>query len=102
MISVGWEQALATGHVGAAVSALLAGAAVLLLPKGTRTYRVIGTAYVAAIVLVNVAALSLHRENTFGVFTRWQSQAWSRSLSGFRPCSWASDPRWSSRPTRTA
>jgi uncharacterized membrane protein len=68
MISVGWEQALATGHVGAAVSALLAGAAVLLLPKGTRTHRVIGTAYVAAIVLVNVAALSLHRENTFGVF----------------------------------
>jgi uncharacterized membrane protein len=38
------------------------------LPKGTHTHRVIGTVYVAALVLVNVAALSLHRENTFGVF----------------------------------
>ena len=28
----------------------------------------IGTVYVLALVLVNVAALSLHRENTFGVF----------------------------------
>ena len=68
MISVDWEQALATGHVVAALSALLVGAAVLLLPKGTHTHRVIGTLYVLALVLVNVAALSLHRENTFGVF----------------------------------
>ena len=37
-------------------------------PKGTHTHRAIGTAYVLALVLVNVAALSLHRENTFGVF----------------------------------
>jgi hypothetical protein len=29
---------------------------------------VIGTGYVLALVLVNVAALSLHRENVFGVF----------------------------------
>ena len=68
MISVDWEQALATGHVVAALSALLAGAAVLLLPKGTRTHRTIGTLYVLALVLVNVAALSLHREDVFGVF----------------------------------
>ena len=63
-----WEQAIATGHILAAVSALIAGAAVLLLPKGTHTHRAIGTAYVLALVLVNVAALSLHRENEFGVF----------------------------------
>lgn len=63
-----WEQALATGHVVAALSALVAGAAVLLLPKGTHTHRTIGTVYVLALVLVNVAALSLHREDTFGVF----------------------------------
>jgi hypothetical protein len=31
-------------------------------------HRVIGTTYVVALVLVNVAALSLHRENAFGVF----------------------------------
>jgi len=52
----------------AALSALGAGAAVLLLPKGTHSHRVIGTVYVLALVLVNVAALSLHRESTFGVF----------------------------------
>ena len=63
-----WEQALAAGHVVAALSALLAGAAVLLLPKGTHTHRTIGTLYVLALVLANVAALSLHRENAFGVF----------------------------------
>ena len=63
-----WEQALATGHIVAAVSALLVGAAVLLSPKGTRTHRGFGTVYVLALVLVNVAALSLHREATFGVF----------------------------------
>ena len=68
MISLDLEQALAAGHVLAAFSALGTGAAVLLLPKGTHTHRVIGTVYVLALVLVNVAALSLHRENTFGVF----------------------------------
>jgi uncharacterized membrane protein len=68
MVSVDWEQAIATAHILAALSALLAGATVLLLPKGTHNHRVIGTVYVGALVLVNVAALSLHRENVFGVF----------------------------------
>ena len=68
MIALDGEQALATGHLLAAVSALLVGAAVLLLPKGTHTHRVIGAVYVLSLVLVNVAALSLHRESTFGVF----------------------------------
>ena len=68
MISADLEQAMATGHVLTAFSALGAGAAVLLVPKGTHTHRVIGTVYVLALVVVNVAALSLHRESTFGVF----------------------------------
>jgi uncharacterized membrane protein len=68
MVSVELEQALAAGHVLAAVSALGAGAAVLVSPKGTRAHRVIGTVYVLSLVLVNVAALSLHRESSFGVF----------------------------------
>lgn len=63
-----WEQAAATAHVTAAVLALLAGACVLLLPKGTRAHRALGAAYVVALVVVNIAALSLHREDTFGVF----------------------------------
>ena len=68
MIPVDLEQALATGHVLAAFSALGAGVAVLLSPKGTHIHRVIGSVYVFALLLVNLAALSLHRENTFGVF----------------------------------
>jgi uncharacterized membrane protein len=65
---VDWEQASATAHVLAALSALAAGAAVLVLPKGEHAHRVIGTVYVVALVLVNAAALSLHREDAFGVF----------------------------------
>ena len=38
------------------------------MPKGTHTHRLIGTIYALALVVVNVAALSLHRENAFGVF----------------------------------
>jgi uncharacterized membrane protein len=68
MVTVDLEQALATVHVLAAFSALGAGAAVLLSAKGTHTHRVIGAVYVLALVLANCAALSLHRENTFGVF----------------------------------
>ena len=59
---------MATGHVLAAGSALTLGAAVLLSPKGTRSHRRVGTVYGLTIVLVDVAALSLHRDNTFGVF----------------------------------
>jgi uncharacterized membrane protein len=62
------EQAFAVAHVVSACLALGAGAAVLLLRKGTHNHRVIGTFYVSALFLVDVAALSLHRESTFGVF----------------------------------
>ena len=68
MTSADAELALAAVHVLAAVSALGVGAAVLLWPKGTKTHRAIGRIYALALVLVNVAALSLHRESTFGVF----------------------------------
>jgi uncharacterized membrane protein len=68
MMSLDWARAFATAHVLAAFSALLVGAVVLVTPKGTQTHRVSGAVYVVALVLVNVAALSLHRENTFGVF----------------------------------
>jgi uncharacterized membrane protein len=68
MITADLEQAFATLHVLAALAALGAGAAVLLLPKGTHRHRAIGTVYALALVFVNAAALSLHRESTFGVF----------------------------------
>jgi uncharacterized membrane protein len=68
MMSLDGEQALATGHVLAAFSALLVGAVVLLTPKATSAHRAVGTVYVVSLVLVNMAALSLHRESAFGVF----------------------------------
>jgi uncharacterized membrane protein len=63
-----WESVVALIHVAAAVSALVLGAAVILRKKGTSTHRALGSGYVALLLVVNVAALSLHREATFGVF----------------------------------
>jgi uncharacterized membrane protein len=63
-----WEQVAATGHVLAASTALVVGAAVLMGAKGTQVHRVIGSVYVLTLVVVDGAALSLHREDTFGVF----------------------------------
>jgi uncharacterized membrane protein len=57
------------------------GAAVLLVLKGTPTHRVIGTIYAIALVVVNAAALLLHRENKFGVF-HWLAVASLVSLAG--------------------
>ena len=65
---VDWQQAMAAGHVVAATAALCVGAAVLGLRKGTRVHRGLGGVYSLALVLTDVAALSLHREAAFGVF----------------------------------
>lgn len=62
------QGAWATAHVLAAVTALVAGLAALRARKGTYAHRATGTVYGVALVLVNGAALSLHRESTFGVF----------------------------------
>jgi uncharacterized membrane protein len=60
---------------------LLVGAAVLLTPKGSHTHRVIGSIYALVLVVVNAAALLLHRENAFGVF-HWLAVASLVSLAG--------------------
>jgi uncharacterized membrane protein len=65
---VDWEKAFAVGHLLAAICALVVGGTVLLLPKGTPTHRAIATVYALALVLVDVAALLLHRESAFGIF----------------------------------
>jgi uncharacterized membrane protein len=54
--------------VVAATSSLLLGAVVLLRRKGNATHRRVGAAYAVVLFLVNVAALSVHRDATFGVF----------------------------------
>lgn len=53
-------------HTGAAVVALVAGAVVLLQPKGTRVHRRIGWTYVVSMVTLNVTALLIYR--LFGMF----------------------------------
>jgi len=63
-----WESLIAHSHVAAAVSALVLGAVVILREKGTSTHRMFGGGYVVLLLAVNVAALLLHREATFGVF----------------------------------
>ena len=62
------QEALATTHVVAAVTALAAGLVVLRSAKGTGRHRAIGAVYVLALVVVDVAALSLYRDGAFGVF----------------------------------
>ena len=102
MVSVDQEQIVATAHVVAALTALLAGVAVLLLPKGTHTHRAIGTAYVLALVLVNVAALSLHRQNVFGVFHVLAVASLATIAVGLSPLLLGRDRRGSSLPMRSA
>ncbi len=67
-MGVDWQGVAAVGHVLAAVTALVVGAVVLLLPKGVGPHRLVGSIYVVCLVAVDVAALSVHREATFGVF----------------------------------
>lgn len=61
-------DAAALAHVAAATSGLVLGAVVLVRGKGTSAHRAIGGVYAGILVLVNAAALGLHRDATFGVF----------------------------------
>jgi uncharacterized membrane protein len=60
MSLLGWA------HTASAVAALAAGAAVLLLTKGTRTHRRLGWLYVASMLALNGTALLIYR--LFGGF----------------------------------
>jgi uncharacterized membrane protein len=68
IIGVHWEGIAATGHVLAAVTAIVVGAVVLYRPKGVGIHRLVGSAYILSLVVVDIAALAVHREATFGVF----------------------------------
>ncbi len=68
IIDVDWQGLAAAGHIMAAVTALVVGAVVLALPKGIGRHRGAGSVYVVCLVAVDVAALFVHRNATFGVF----------------------------------
>ena len=62
-------NAVAAIHIISAVVALAMGALVFLLPKGTRRHRLIGRAYVVAMLALNLTALMIFRLfGTFGPF----------------------------------
>ena len=63
MSTIGWI------HTACAVAALLAGAAVLLRPKGTPTHRRLGWLYVGSMAALNLTALLIYRlTGRFGPF----------------------------------
>ena len=60
---------LGAAHVAAALAALAFGAVVLLERKGTRAHRILGAAYVIALVITNGTALGVYRlTGAFGPF----------------------------------
>lgn len=80
-----WQQVWATTHVAAALTALVAGLAVLLTRKGTSSHRAVGKAYGLALVLVNGAALLLRREDMFGVFHALAVVSLATLVAGLAP-----------------
>lgn len=60
---------LGAAHLAAAAAALAFGAVVFAEPKGTRTRRILGAAYVAAMIATNASALGITRlTGAFGPF----------------------------------
>src|SRR3954463_39504 len=64
---------LGTIHLSTAIAALLSGAIVLLLRKGTRRHRQAGWTYVASMILLNATALMIYR--LFGGFGPFHAAA---------------------------
>jgi uncharacterized membrane protein len=60
---------LGAAHLTAALAALAFGGVVLLTAKGTHSHRVMGAAFVAALLATNLTALGIYRlTGTFGPF----------------------------------
>lgn len=53
-------------HIAAAVAAMLLGLLVLFRRKGTRSHRLLGYAYVSAMMVLNLSAFGMYR--LFGIF----------------------------------
>ncbi|MBE2992591.1 DUF2306 domain-containing protein [Sphingomonas sp. CFBP 13603] len=68
---MGRISAIGAAHVAMGSVALVSGAVVLMLPKGTKRHRRVGTVYAAAILAINGTALSMYdltgRPNVFHV-----------------------------------
>lgn len=62
---------LGTIHVVFAITAITVGAAMFLLKKGGRRHRTFGYLYSAALLLVNLSALSVYQDSDLGRFIFW-------------------------------
>jgi uncharacterized membrane protein len=77
---------LGVAHVTASVIALGLGLVVLAARKGTNVHRLIGTGYVAAMILVNVSALGTYRlTGQFGPFHALALVSLAVTASGLLP-----------------
>jgi len=54
-------SSLGAAHLAAAMAALVLGAVVIAVAKGTLFHRMIGAGYVAAMIIVNLSALAIYR-----------------------------------------
>ena len=62
------SEAAALAHVSGAVQTILIGIWLFAVPKGTVRHRFLGGVYAGLVVLLDLAALSLHRQAAFGPF----------------------------------
>ena len=85
---VGWL------HLGSALAAMLVGAAVLLLPKGTTLHRRIGYGYVGTMLTVNVTALLIYDLfGGVGPFHVAAAVSLATLIGGTLPARWRRPPR---------
>ena len=94
------EHLLGAIHVGSAFAALISGALVLSMKKGTRTHRKMGYAYFINMLAVNVSALLIYELfQRFGPFHVLALFSLASVLAGLAPA-WKRSPGWEARHAR--
>jgi len=94
------EHLLGAIHVGAAFAALIFGALVLSMKKGTRTHRKMGYAYFINMLAVNGSALLIYELfQRFGPFHVLALFSLASVLAGLAPA-WKRSPGWQARHAR--
>jgi uncharacterized membrane protein len=89
-------SAIGAAHVAMGSVALISGAVVLMLPKGTARHRLVDTVFAAAILAINGTALSMYgltgRPNVFHVIALVNLATLAMGLLALRRWRWTRDP----------
>ncbi len=94
------EHLLGAVHLGSAFAALISGALVLSLKKGTRAHRKMGYSYVTSMLVVNASALMIYELfQRFGPFHVLALFSLASLLAGLAPA-WKRSPGWQPRHAR--